>query len=174
MKIDRVSLLTPAALSGCDFSFEVTEELVPPYENPFQHVAAVSPYCKKYELVESDFILEEAYDDRLLLAAGEADRLQGYILASKSWNNYVQIDDFAVDRSARHLGIGRALMNVVVAWTRKENLPGIRLETQSNNVAACRFYYRYGFRLGGFDRQLYTVLKKERPEIALYWYLFLE
>ena len=51
--------------------------------------------------------------------------------------------------------------------------PGIRLETQTNNVTACRFYQRYGFKIGGFDKYLYTALGKEREEIALYWYLFL-
>jgi ribosomal protein S18 acetylase RimI-like enzyme len=65
-------------------------------------------------------------------------------------------------------------MDEAVVWAREKNLPGIRLETQSNNVAACRFYYRYGFRLGGFDRQLYAALGMEHPEVALYWYLFLE
>ncbi len=174
MKIDRVSLLTSSNIAHCDFSFEVNEEVVPPYDNPFHHIAAIGPYRKKYEFVEEDFILEEGDDNRLLLVAGEPDRLQGYLLASQSWNNYVQVDDFAVDRSARQSGIGRLLMDEVVAWTQDKNLPGIRLETQSNNVAACRFYYRYGFRLGGFDKNLYTALEKSHSETALYRYLFLK
>lgn len=148
--------------------------MVPPYENPFQHVVAVSPYRKRYEFIAEDFILADGDDERLLLTAGEPGQLQGYILASKSWNNYVQVDDFAVERASRQAGIGRLLMDKVVGWARHENRPGIRLETQTNNVPACRFYYRYGFRLGGFDTQLYTALGKPRPETALYWYLFLK
>ena len=30
-------------------------------------------------------------------------------------------------------------------------MPGIMLETQNNNVAACKFYEKCGFVIGGFD-----------------------
>ena len=43
--------------------------------------------------------------------------------------------------------------------------------TQSNNVAACRLYERFGFRLGGFDRDLYRRLDPATQEVALFWYL---
>jgi len=45
------------------------------------------------------------------------------------------------------------------------------LETQHNNVAACRLYARHGFRLGGVDLDLYRGLPHPgRHEIALFWY----
>jgi len=59
-----------------------------------------------------------------------------------------------------------------VAWAETKQLPGIMLETQNNNVAACRFYERCGFKLGGFDRYLYKGITQSTEEIALYWYLF--
>jgi streptothricin acetyltransferase len=45
------------------------------------------------------------------------------------------------------------------------------LETQNINVAACLFYQRCGFTLGGFDRYLYRGLDPSTEEVALYWYL---
>jgi streptothricin acetyltransferase len=45
------------------------------------------------------------------------------------------------------------------------------LETQNNNVAACRLYESGGFQLAGFDRCLYKGLHPDTDEIALYWYL---
>ena len=50
-------------------------------------------------------------------------------------------------------------------------LPGIMLETQNNNVAACRFYESCGFHLGGFDRELYRGITPDTDETALFWYL---
>ena len=82
------------------------------------------------------------------------------------------IEDLAVDRSVRRSGIGSLLMDIAAEWTKELGLPTIRLETQSNNVPACRFYQRYGFKLGGFDRYLYSALDLQRHETALYWYLF--
>ena len=61
-------------------------------------------------------------------------------------------------------------MDRAVAWAIERGLPGIRLETQDNNVPACRFYEAYGFHLGGFDCDLYRGLDGETKEIALFWY----
>jgi streptothricin acetyltransferase len=58
-----------------------------------------------------------------------------------------------------------------VAWARDRQLAGVMLETQNNNVAACRLYESCGFQLGGFDRCLYQGLHPGTHEIALYWYL---
>jgi len=61
--------------------------------------------------------------------------------------------------------IGRALgINFVVA--------GVRLETQSTNVPACRLYQRHGFVLGGADRLVYRADPALAHEVALYWYWF--
>lgn len=53
-------------------------------------------------------------------------------------------------------------------------MPGIMLETQNNNVAACKFYEKCGFVIGGFDFLVYTGLDKTSDEVAIYWYLHFE
>lgn len=63
-------------------------------------------------------------------------------------------------------------MDVAVDWAKENNMPGITLETQNNNVVACKFYEKYGFILGGFDKYLYDGIGNPNEEIALYWYLF--
>ncbi len=45
------------------------------------------------------------------------------------------------------------------------------LETQDNNVGACKFYESCGFQLKGFDTSLYKAIDQVKNEIALYWYL---
>ncbi|MEW6644145.1 MAG: GNAT family N-acetyltransferase [Pseudomonadota bacterium] len=171
--IERVRRLILADIAACDFSFEITSEMTPPYEDSFRDVTAVAPYRKAYEFEADLFSREENSDDRLIIVARDPHQVRAYLCASRSWNNYAQIDDFAVDRSMRRSGVGRRLMDEAVGWARTLELPGVRLETQSNNVAACRFYQRYGFRRGGFDRFLYSALGQERDEVALFWYLFL-
>ncbi|MCT9127262.1 GNAT family N-acetyltransferase [Cupriavidus gilardii] len=90
------------------------------------------------------------------------------------WNGCASIDDIAISRRYRRSGVGRRLMDEAVAWTAALNLRAIRLETQSFNVSACRFYARYGFVLGGYDPYLHSQLDENvRKDVALYWYLFL-
>ena len=169
MVIETVEGLSEADISQCDFSFDIRSELVAPYRDPIEHARPVEPYRKAYAFDTDDFA--EIGPDRLLAVAKVGGRLCGYILVSESWNGYASVDDLAVDRPVRGSGVGLRLMDRAVQWARERGLPGIRLETQSNNVAACRFYKRYGFVLGGYDEYQYATFPALRHEVALFWYL---
>ncbi|OWJ57619.1 GNAT family N-acetyltransferase [Inquilinus limosus] len=169
MIIETAERLSPADIVDCDFSFDIRSELVAPYRDPVGDARPVEPYRKAYAFDADDFA--EIGADRLLAVAREGGRLRGYILVSESWNGYASVDDLAVDRAARGSGLGARLMDRAVQWARERDLPGIRLETQSNNVAACRFYRRYGFVLGGYDEHQYRTFPALRAEVALFWYL---
>ena len=84
------------------------------------------------------------------------------MVLSEGWNRQAWIVDLAVDARRRRAGVGRALMSRAVAWTRERGLAVIRAETQNNNVPACKLYESCGFRLGGFDRDLYRGLERGR------------
>jgi len=98
------------------------------------------------------------------------DDLAGLIELSVAWNGYARVDNLVVDTAFRRRGIARALLRQAFHWCRERNLPGVMLETQNNNVAACRLYAQCGFRLGGFDREFYRGLDPHTREIALFWY----
>jgi streptothricin acetyltransferase len=65
-------------------------------------------------------------------------------------------------------------MDAAVGWARERGLHGVSLETQDNNLVACRFYLKYGFRLGGADCLVYDAFEAVRNEIALYFYYILK
>jgi ribosomal protein S18 acetylase RimI-like enzyme len=60
-------------------------------------------------------------------------------------------------------------MDKAVEWTKEKKLKGIMLETQDTNLAACRFYKKYGFILGGVDTMLYGNFEN-KDQKALFWY----
>jgi ribosomal protein S18 acetylase RimI-like enzyme len=47
----------------------------------------------------------------------------------------------------RGQGLGRSLLTAYMGFLRRAGLPGVHLETTSQNVAACRLYESLGFRL---------------------------
>lgn len=96
--------------------------------------------------------------------------LAGVIELSVAWNGYARVDNLVVDAAWRRRGIARALLEQALRWCRERGLAGVMLETQSNNVPACRLYQRCGFVLGGFDREFYRGLDPRTREIALFWY----
>jgi streptothricin acetyltransferase len=111
------------------------------------------------------------HPDRAVFFSYLDEELAGEIRFRKYWNGYAYIDNIAVDSKFRRQGAGRALMERAIAWAKEKGFPGIMLETQNNNVAACKFYESCGFKLRGFDTHLYKGLTPDTDEIALYWYL---
>jgi ribosomal protein S18 acetylase RimI-like enzyme len=161
-----------ADLNRCDSSFTVDSKLVLQAENgiPSYSIVSVPPYTKRYPRHEIELASYLAQIDKGIYFAYTAGQLAGELILFKNWNGYAYIDDIVVDARFRRRGIGRALIQQAIDWAKERQLPGIMLETQNINVAACRFYQRCGFVLGGFDRYLYSGLNPETEETALYWY----
>jgi streptothricin acetyltransferase len=166
-------------LNRCDGTFIVDALLILHTENGHLRytITPVSPYKKRYLHSEIDPSLWIRHpDDQQATFFAYLDtqldrQLAGQIILLKNWNGYAYIEDIAVDANCRQRGIGRVLIQQAMEWAKAKQLPGIMLETQNNNVAACLFYQRCGFELGGFDKYLYQALHPGTEEIALYWYL---
>ena len=94
----------------------------------------------------------------------------GSIRVGKRWNNDAFIDDLSVARQFRGKGIGTKLMDAAINWGKEEGFHRVSLETQNMNLLACRFYLKYGFKLGGIDHFVYTA-DDYKNETALYFYL---
>ncbi|MBD8451120.1 GNAT family N-acetyltransferase [Serratia rubidaea] len=166
--IERITDLPAGYLENNDFTFYVECYAQPAFGTPVERwpTQPVAPYRKHYPL--APFINDEG-DTFLARRDGVA---VGHITLSKNWNDYTLIEEVAVSRSARRHGIGSALLDAAQQWARERDTAGLMLETQNNNLAACRCYQRYGFTLGGIDHLLY----RGQPdiadhEIALFWYL---
>ncbi len=167
--VERADIVLPNAVEDLDFSFLIEAYYEPAFGQPVSLWPAtpVPAHRKDYRSTDG---ATEAASDALFLAL-DKDRPVGRAMISRNWNDYALVDDIAIDVAFRGAGAGRLLMDACVAWSRDQGLAGIMLETQNNNVAACRFYERYGYELGGIDRLLYRGLDPYSREIALFWYL---
>jgi len=136
--------------------------------------APVEPYEKQYPLEEVDHRAYAEDADKVVFLGYVDEEPAGQIRVSKHWNRYAYIEDIAVKAAYRDQGVGHALMLEAIQWAREGGYPGLMLETQNNNAAACRLYEKCGFQLGGFDRFLYRGIDPDTQEIALYWYLLFD
>lgn len=157
-------------LTRCDFSFEVTAEFAEPFDG-VRTTEVKQPYRKNYGFDTNELARYLCNPEAQLFVARTGCSPVGYVAVSRSWNKYAVVEDIAVNAPHRGIGVARLMMDAAVDWARNGQLAGVRLETQSVNVAACRFYERYGFRLGGYDRFLYRGLHPGSREVALFWYL---
>ncbi|WP_407952328.1 GNAT family N-acetyltransferase [Enterococcus faecium] len=86
------------------------------------------------------------------------------------YENENWIEDIAVCKDFRGQGIGSALINISIEWAKHKNLHGLMLETQDNNLIACKFYHNCGFKIGSVDTMLYANFENNF-EKAVFWYL---
>ncbi|OWR31961.1 GNAT family N-acetyltransferase [Saccharibacillus sp. O23] len=92
----------------------------------------------------------------------------GQIRLVRDWTHYAYIENIAVRGSHRGRGVAGRLMEQAEAWAKEQELIGLSLEAQDDNLAACRFYLKQGMKLGGVD----TLKQAINPEIeaTLYFY----
>jgi ribosomal protein S18 acetylase RimI-like enzyme len=168
----EVQQLSMHEISATRFSFDIVEEALPPFsDTALTKVVPVRAYKKSYEFRE-EFAVVDSSKSSIIIAKASQELIVGFLVVSRSWNQCAQVDAFAVDAAYRGRQIGKRLMDHAVKWASTNGLNHIRLETQNNNVGACRFYEKYGFTLGGYDRLLYHAMKdNSKNEIALFYYL---
>ncbi|MGO4836812.1 GNAT family N-acetyltransferase, partial [Rhizobiaceae sp. 2RAB30] len=118
-----------------DYSFRISAVTVEPFDD-LDHTVPVEPHAKSYGFDGDELHGYLDGDGRALFVAEAAGGPVAYVAVSRGWNGYAVVDDIAVDAAHRGGGTGRRLMDAVVGWARSEMLEGVRLETQSNNLAA--------------------------------------
>jgi len=157
---------------GSDFSFQVSA-----YAEPAPSLAVadwplrkVVPYRKCYGIDPEEFgSYRNAADSEIFMAYLD-DQAVGHVVVSTNWNGYGHVDELAVHAPARRHGVARALLEVAQFWSRKKQLPGVMLETQNNNLGACRLYERCGYVVGGVDHLRYRGIDPQTREVAIFWY----
>lgn len=108
--------------------------------------------------------------DGLHLVVERGNRLVGVLdVTPQNWNHTAWIWNIMLDVSIRRQGIGRALFERAARWARQQGFRALVLETQTNNVPACKFYQRMGCTLEGLRTALYTNDDIRRGEVAIFW-----
>lgn len=132
-------------------------------------IIPVEAYEKEIPIDDVDPATFINSEDKAVFLAEVDGQLAGQIKLITWWNGYAYIDDLIVNPQFRGHGVGKALMEAAIQWSRERRFPGIMVETQDDNVAACKLYDSCGFILGGFDQ--YSLRNFKPNETALFWYL---
>lgn len=156
----------------CDGTFLINAKLILSMDNDILNYSIVSTpqHQKCFPVEKIDYSTYIGNSEKIGYLAYIDNQIAGQIRLSKHWNKYAYIDDIIVDKKFRRVGVGIALIEKAKEYAQQEKLAGVMLETQNNNVGACKIYKRCGFELSGFDRKLYQGINPETDEIALYWY----
>ena len=134
-------------------------------------IVPVEPYEKILTVDAEDYTTFIDNSQKVIFFADVDGKPVGQIKMVPWWNKFAYVEELTVDTEFRGKGIGRSLLTHAVEWAKHQGFPGITLETQDNNVPACKLYEKCGFVLGGFDLYAYKNFPENQGEIGLYWYL---
>ena len=132
-------------------------------------VPVETPYEREVHAEDTDYGFDEA--GPTIFFAEVDGKIAGRIRMMRWWNQFGYVEDLVVNPEYRGMGIGRRLLERGIQWVRENDLPGVMLETQDDNVPACMLYQNCGFVLSGFDRNVYKAINPNTRETALFWYL---
>jgi len=152
-------------VNGLEVSWQIVERpLDPPFRSTDYGLSRQQREEVSVRLRERDGLYLAAEDTRTgkLMALLDVER--------ERWRDTATVWNILIDRGYRRKGVGRELMQHAIAWARAQGLRGIMLETQTNNLAACRFYYAMGFKLCGLDDHFYSNGDIDVQEVAIFWW----
>ena len=138
------------------------------------------PYVKDYDAAAGSPL---TWNDRwdisnwgVFVARDGSELIGGVVVACRTPGPYVldgrddlaALVDLRVKPDRRREGTGRRLLERAAAWARDRRCRDLKIETQNNNVPACRFYASCGCRLCGVLPGAYAEFPEE---VCLLWYL---
>ncbi len=132
-------------------------ELDTPFVKTYQHATTQIAY---YRSLLGEGLSVGAYDGKRLIGLGIADR--------QDWNGTLVLWEFHVALSYRGQGIGRRMMDGLVATATRGYLRAISAETQNTNVPAIRYYRKVGFTMESIDLSYYGNDDLARGEVAVF------
>jgi ribosomal-protein-alanine N-acetyltransferase len=87
--------------------------------------------------------------------AQDAGGIAGFLVARRVAADF-EILNFAVQPESRRRGIGAALLRAALDWGKAFHAEKAMLEVRASNLAALRFYERFGFQVAGRRLRYYT------------------
>jgi len=153
-------------LDGIQFN---EESIIPPLKIDFDLDENPSQWAEKWDIEHWGIFTAYVNNIHVGGAIVAYDTPGVYMLESRP--DLACLWDIRVTQEWRRYGVGTALFQHVVSWLQHTPCNRLKIETQNNNVKACRFYAKQKCQLGGI---IPSPTKIDPEEFTLFWYLELQ
>lgn len=152
---------------------------------PFRRIGRMIPSCFhgawSYEAVfydepdATECFPDEHYeytamkDHSVFIGAYDRGNCVGLAILQKTMYRYMYLYDLKVSEAYRQKGVATALIRKAKEVCKEHGYSGIYTQAQDNNLAACLFYIKTGFYIGGLDTNIYRGTAQEgKADIVFY------
>ena len=132
---------------------------VPKFTKDFDEYSLPSDLIGKFDL--DNWKVVEVFDGELLVAGAILAFRTKAVNMLEGKDDLVVVWDIRINESHRRLGIGSLLFEYIKDWAKKNDCKRIKIESQNNNVRACKFYAAQGATIGSINRFAYADLPEE-------------
>ena len=116
-----------------------------------------------------NYCYEDMKDHSVFIGAYDNDTCIGLAILQKAWFKYMYLYDLKVSKDYRSRGVATALIQKAKEVCQERGYTGIYTIGQDNNLSACLFYIKTGFRIGGLDTNVYKGTNQEgKADIMFY------
>lgn len=126
----------------------------------------VSEMCFPDENYDYDALSENS----VFIGAYDGETCIGLAILQQAMLRYMYLYDLKVDKEYRGKHIGAMLIDGAKKLALESGYRGLYTQGQDNNLAACLFYLKNGFVIGGLDTQVYKGTAQEgKKDVFFYW-----
>ena len=118
---------------------------------------------------DEDYDYEAMKENSVFLGAYDGEKCVGLAILQEAFFKYMYLYDLKVSEACRGQGVGRALMEKAGEVCKERGYRGLYTQGQDNNLGACRFYLKAGFRIGGLDTEVYKGTNQEGKADILFY-----
>jgi len=139
--------------------FKAIEKKVTPFTKNYDDYGLLTDSLKEFDI--SNWQLLTILDDDQIVG--------GALLAFQTTNvnmlggrdDLVVVWDIRINEAYRHKGLGTALFDEIKSFAREIKATEINIETQNNNIKACKFYASQGAVIKSLKQEAYKDLPEE-------------
>ncbi|TSB45902.1 GNAT family N-acetyltransferase [Alkalicoccobacillus porphyridii] len=171
MNIELVTEETRDCLKLPNEKFQIFGELVVTKANEkWEYTERYFEKSKEKIFPEENYIFETMNENGFAVATFDQDQCVGLAVFETGWNKYCYLSDLKVKANYRRTGISRSMLDLAITIAKKKNCKGFSTIAQAYNLAANKFYLKYGFEIGGLNTRNYE-FTSEKGNSDIYYYL---
>lgn len=118
---------------------------------------------------DENYDYDKMKENSVFIGAYDGARCVGLAILQDAWFRYMYLYDLKVSREYRGQGVAFALIEKAKEVCLERRYRGLYTQGQDNNLAACQFYLRAGFHIGGLNTDIYKGTKQEGKADILFY-----
>lgn len=119
---------------------------------------------------DENYDYDKLSQNSVFVGAYDGDTCIGLAILQQAMMNYMYLYDLKVNKAYRGRHVGAMLIEKSKEAALEQGYRGLYTQGQDNNLAACMFYLKNGFVIGGLNTHVYTGTSQEGKKDILFYF----